>query len=365
MRAIGISLLGAALALITAVTGCTIKQSIAQPPSGQAGSNSSPLPVEGLCKSPDVPPSDVAHKPGYRQFDVSVTDSSGWPVSGLTQQDFVLYAGSQILPIAYFRERKNDAPVAIALVVDTSGSMRSKLPIVKQSLDDFVENLNRCDEVVLFAFSSRPILLLPFSTDHHVTAEAMEFRPYGPSALYDATNTALQSLEGADYPNRKLILITDGIDNSSAASENEVAARAKRNGVPIYAVGIGDPNASGKSHVTDVRPLVGIPDQNPQNVFPVYPPPFVAFRSGPDRVDAKSLVDLSATAGGQSFIVPTRGENGGKSFETAISAIDDNIARGYAIGAVLPQDVTPSTVKATVVKRLGLDVRARPIAAAP
>jgi VWFA-related protein len=373
MRAIGISILGVGIALmITAVAGCTIRQSSAQPASQQAGSNSSPGPVEGLCKSPDVPPADVARKPGYRQFDVSVTDSTGWPISGLKQQDFVLYAGSQTFPVAYFREHKNDEPVAIALVVDTSGSMISKLPIVQQSLGDFVKNLNRCDEVIIFAFSSRPFVLLPFSTDHQMAAQRMELlRADGKSALYDATYTALQSLEGADYPNRKLILITDGIDNSSAASEKEVVAEATKEGVPIYAVGIGDPNAPEKSHTMGSRyvpmtsPYVAM---GPSSV--VGGPSYIGgvhrlAWSGTDWVDAKSLEDLSATAGGQSFIVPARGQHGGKSFETAVFAIADNIAKGYTLGAVVPADVTPSTVKATVVKRLDLDVRAHPIAAAP
>src|ERR1700722_20646427 len=194
---IGTSILGVGIALmITAGTGCTIRQSSEHPQSEQTGSNSPSLAVDLSCKSQGTPPADVADKPGYRQFDVSVTNSIGWPVSGLTQQDFVLYAGSQTLPIAYFREHKNDEPVAIALVVDTSGSMASKLSIVRQSLGEFVKNLNRCDEVSLFAFNSQVFLLQPFSTDHETTPERIEFLyASGKSALYDATNAALQRLE--------------------------------------------------------------------------------------------------------------------------------------------------------------------------
>jgi VWFA-related protein len=377
LRAIGISIRGLGIALmITAVTGCTLKQS-PEPPSEQVGSNSSPLTVERSCKSQDAPPPDVANKPGYRQFDVSVSNSIGWPVSGLTQQNFVLYAGSQTLPIAYFREHKNDEPVAIALVVDSSGSMGPKLPTVKQTLGDFVKNLNPCDAVILFAFNSQVYMLQPFSTDHQMTAEKMELlNPSGKSALYDATNAALQRLEGAEYPNRKLILISDGIDNSSVVTEQAVVARATKDGIPIYAVGIGDPNAPEKSGI-NIGPIhiVGesyIPSGEPIVVGPpgigehtAYVPGIQPAQSGTDRVDAKSLENLSAMAGGRSFIVPSRGEVGGKSFETAIFAIADNIAKGYTIGAVVPNNVTPSTVKTTVVKRLDLEVRARPTAASP
>lgn len=376
LRAIGISIRGLGIALMITVTGCTLKQS-PEPPSEQVGSNSSPLTVERSCKSQDAPPPDVANKPGYRQFDVSVSNSIGWPVSGLTQQNFVLYAGSQTLPIAYFREHKNDEPVAIALVVDSSGSMGPKLPTVKQTLGDFVKNLNPCDAVILFAFNSQVYMLQPFSTDHQMTAEKMELlNPSGKSALYDATNAALQRLERAEYPNRKLILISDGIDNSSVVTEQAVVARATKDGIPIYAVGIGDPNAPEKSGI-NIGPIhiVGesyIPSGEPIVVGPpgigehtAYVPGIQPAQSGTDRVDAKSLENLSAMAGGRSFIVPSRGEVGGKSFETAIFAIADNIAKGYTIGAVVPNNVTPSTVKTTVVKRLDLEVRARPTAASP
>jgi VWFA-related protein len=366
MRAILISLLAAALI----VTGCAIQPS-PQAQSAQAGSNSSPGRVEGLCKSPDVPPADVAHIPGYRQFDVSVTNSTGWPVAGLTQRDFVLYAGTQTFPVAYFREHKNDEPVAIALVVETSGSMASRLSTVKQSLRDFVENLNPCDEVTVFAFNSQVSLIQPFSTDHQMTAERMElFNVYGKSALYDATNAAVQSLEGADYHNRKLILIADGIDTSSVVTEQAVVARATKDGVPIYAIGIGNPNAPkklgiawGQPYAPSAPPIVVGPPNIGTRTLDM--PPIQRARPGPDRVEVRSLEDLSVMAGGRSFIVPSSGEVAGNSFETAIFAVADNLAKGYTIGTVVPADVTLSTVKVTVAKKLDLDVRARPIAAAP
>jgi hypothetical protein len=135
------------------------------------------------------------------------------------------------------------------------------------------------------------------------------------------------------------------MDNTSTASEKDVAAQASKDGIPIYAVGIGDPNAKGMRDVAIGRFILGGPNAA--------------------AVDPASLEALSAAAGGRSFIVPATGEDKGKGFKTATSAIADNIAKGYAIGAVVPADVTPSTVKATVVKRLDLVVRAHPIAAAP
>lgn len=331
MRAREISLFAVAIALIA--VGCVGSPWFSQPPQQQVVSDLPTGPVAGLCKSPDTPPADITNQPGYRQFDVSVTDASGQPITGLTKQDFVVSENSQSIPVAYFREHKSDEPVAIALVVDTSGTMEPKLPIVKQYLSNFVTNLNRCDEVVLFAFSGHPFLLMPLSTDHQKAARNMAlFHAYAQTALYDATSAALKSLQGADYPNRKIILITDGMDNASSARRSDVVAEASKDGVAIYAVGIGEANAQ--------RPAVS---------------------SGPYvlGVDAKTLEDLSAAAGGRSFIVPATGDGAAKEFQNAITSIAEAISAGYAIGAVIPDRVTLSTVSVAVAKRPDAVVRAR------
>jgi VWFA-related protein len=336
VRAIVISLLAAAIAPI--FVGCaSSRHAMSQSQRAQAAAK--PSPVAGLCKSPDAPPTDLANKPGYQQFDVCVVDASGQPISGLTRQDFIVYENSRSFPVAYFREHKNDEPVAIALVVDTSGSMMPKLPVVKQSLGSFVTNLNRCDEVILFAFSGNPYLVMPFSTDHQMTAEKIELlHAYGPTAIFDAVRTALQSLTVADYTNRAIILVTDGIDNSSIAKQKDVVEQATTDRVPIYAVGIGDTNAKGQREVEIGPYVIGMDDSN--------------------RVDARSLRDLSQSAGGRSFIVPATAADGGKGFKDAISAIANSVNQGYAIGAMIPDDVILSNVNIAIANRPDAVVRA-------
>ena len=224
--------------------------------------------------------------------------------------------------------------------------MVPKLPIVKESLVSFITNLNRCDELILFAFTGTTYLLMPFSTDHKTAAEKIErLHAYGQTAIFDATRTALQSLAVADYTNRAIILITDGIDNSSIAEEKDVVEQARKDGVPLYAVGIGDPNAKGQREVAIGPYVMGMDDSN--------------------RVDAKSLKDLAESAGGRSFIVPATGQDGGKGFKDAIIAIANSIAQGYAIGATISADVTLSNINVTIANRPDAVVRARPIAASP
>jgi VWFA-related protein len=343
VRAIRCLVLGAAAVTITAIAGCADTQpSRAQAQKQEAAAKPARLPVEGLCKPPDVPSPDLARKPDYRQFAVSVTNASGLPVFGLKQTDFVVSEESRKFRIDYFREH---APVAIALLVDTSGSMEPKLAMVKLRLGNLVENLNRCDEVMLFGFSTKPDLVQSFTTDHQMVATQMEgLRAYGQTALYDVTNAALQSLEDADYPNRTIILITDGMDNTSKATREEVAAQARKHGVPIYSIGIGDPT-------------------EPEGRIGVAIGPFTVDES--ERVDAESLKAFSAAAGGRTFIVPGTAADAGNGFMTALSVIADTIARGYAIGVVIPENVTLSAVKLTILNRPDLVVSTRLITANP
>lgn len=343
MRAIRVFVPGLAALLIAAIAGCAERrQSSAQAQNQVTAAKPARQPVEGLCGPPDVPSAELAHKPGYRQFAVSVTNASGLAVSRLKQTDFVVSEESRKFPIDYFREH---APVAIALLVDTSGSMEPKLAMVKLRLGNLVENLNRCDEVMLFGFSTKPDLVQSFTTDHQMVATQMEgLHAYGQTALYDVTNAALQSLEDADYPNRTIILITDGMDNTSTATREEVAAQARKHGVPIYSIGIGDPT-------------------EPEGRISVAIGPFTVDES--ERVDAESLKAFSAAAGGRTFIVPGTAADAGNGFMTALSVIADTIARGYSIGVVIPENVTLSAVKLTIQNRPDLVVQTHLITANP
>src|SRR5260221_11626676 len=106
---------GAAIALtICVLAGCASSRALNTPHDKSAAAQAS-KPVEGLCDLPNPPPAQLAHQPGYQQFAVSVTDASGRSIAGLKQSDFVVYTASQNFPVAYFRENKNDEPLAIAL----------------------------------------------------------------------------------------------------------------------------------------------------------------------------------------------------------------------------------------------------------
>ncbi|MGC1677209.1 MAG: VWA domain-containing protein, partial [Candidatus Binataceae bacterium] len=129
---------------------------------------------------------DVAAKPGFTMLNVNVADAAHKPIGGLRQADFETYANATAYPIAFFHH-DGAAPESIALVIDTSGSMQPKLPTVRSALADFLTKLYPCDEIAVFAFSDRPYLLQPFTTDHHAAVQKLGLlKTNGETALYDS-----------------------------------------------------------------------------------------------------------------------------------------------------------------------------------
>lgn len=257
-----------------------------------------------------VPP-QIALKPGYLELNVSVVDKSGGSISDLKEADFVAYASGIPLPIAYFHDSV-EAPVTVGLLVDTSGSMEPKLPTVRSALVDFLTKSDPCDELFLFAFTWRPYMLQPPTTDHAaVASHLMTLRAFGQTSMYDAIFDGLQILQKARYARKALLVITDGMDNTSRTSLKQVTALARQQDVSIYVIGIGEPptNRQASSSWDDAN-----------------------------RVDAEALNKLANSAGGQAFIVPPTGSE----FADAVESVEGRLGRVYTIGVITPISGTQS-----------------------
>ncbi len=142
------------------------------------------------------------------------------------------------------------------VVVDESGSMESKLVVrddpsalqrLRQDLGEATKKLNRCDEIAALAVAGHPSnesenpskdnqvrLIQPTTTDHALALRRITDQvPYGQTALYDGITQGLQLIESAHYPNRAMIVVTDGLDNTSDTRLDEALNRAKQDSVPI------------------------------------------------------------------------------------------------------------------------------------
>jgi Ca-activated chloride channel family protein len=261
-----------------------------------------------------IPTPQLRGQPGYSQVTVTVTDSNGSYVTGLQKDDFKLYLDGQQRPIEFFRQDLN-TPVSIGILVDTSGSMQPKIPQARLAIADFLDALNPHDDVFLFAFSSRPYLLQPFTTDHErVANKLMILYANGQTALFDAIIQGLRMVMTGRYDKRALLVVTDGMDNTSRAQVDEVISLARKMGVLVYSIGIGDPNAKELPSI-----VIG---------------PFAIGGGGVERVDAQTLHTLSTETGAKTYVIRQVGD--GAALRKACQQISLELREQYTLGFVAP-----------------------------
>jgi VWFA-related protein len=209
-----------------------------------------------LCsQGPTPPPGNFASNPNYVEFSVDVIDSSGTPASGLTQSDFVATENDRPIPVAYFRFEEGRPPVSIGILVDKSGSMVTKLPVISASVDALLSKLNACDEVMLYAFGMDPILVQDFTTDHARVGQRLRYvQAFGQTPFYDGVHQGIARLDNSHYSDRVAIIFTDDVsgilassslDNASkSVTRDDLVSSALNSQNRFFVVGVGQPDAS-------------------------------------------------------------------------------------------------------------------------
>jgi Ca-activated chloride channel homolog len=174
---------------------------------------------------------------------VTVTDRHGGYRSDLTQDRFTVFDNDRPQPIAFFSSE--DTPVSVAMVIDNSGSMRGKIGEVIAATVSFARWSHPDDEVFVIAFNDSVNDALggrPISANDHQQLEAslLALKPEGRTALYAGLLDGLEHLAQARHARRVIVLISDGGDNASRASLDEVLVRARQSNVTIYTIGVFD-----------------------------------------------------------------------------------------------------------------------------
>jgi len=176
-------------------------------------------------------------------LDVSVKDPSGGFVTGLTKDQFKIFDNGKEQPIQTFEA--GDIPVTVGLIVDNSGSMRSKKPEVVTAALTFVTESNPKDEMFVVNFNDTAKLGLPASTAFTDSGEVLRAallsnRVEGRTALNDALKLGLTQLGKGMQAKKTLVLISDGGDNASELTSNDLFHLAAQSTATIYSVGIYD-----------------------------------------------------------------------------------------------------------------------------
>ena len=207
---------------------------LAQPalPSGETP-NAGQQKVQGdFSQSPVITNTDLI------TFTVTVTDTYGRYVSGLGKNAFQITDEKKPQEITYFSD--DDAPVSVGVIFDVSGSMGGdKIKRARDALSKFVQTSHNMDEYFLIAFNSRAQLLLDKTRDGNQVLDKLTFvQTRNNTALYDACYLGVEKVQRGTLPKRALLLISDGQDNNSRYTFNELRRLLKESDVTLYGIGI-------------------------------------------------------------------------------------------------------------------------------
>ena len=170
---------------------------------------------------------------------VTVTDQMDRLVTGLDKTSFTVYQDKQEQSIRYFASQ--DAPVSIGIIFDMSGSMKTKMDNAREAITQFLQTGNPDDEFFVVTFSDRPELLSGFTQSvNDIRARLVNTPAKGETALLDAIYLGMNEMKHARYQRRALLVISDGGDNHSRYTEEEVRSRLEEADTQLYAIGVYD-----------------------------------------------------------------------------------------------------------------------------
>lgn len=168
---------------------------------------------------------------------VTVMDAMNHPVITLEKSNFRLFESGKQKDIRYFSTE--DAPISIGILLDLSFSMKDKIDTARQALHQFFENSNPDDDYFVIGFSDYPALLADATHSTASIEDKLAFAlPHGNTALLDAIYMGLDRMQKAQYSRRALVIISDGGDNHSRYTKNEIRQIVQEADVEIYGLGI-------------------------------------------------------------------------------------------------------------------------------
>jgi len=174
---------------------------------------------------------------------VSVVDGEAGFVGGLPRDAFVVHENGRPQPVALFEH--DDTPVTVGLVIDNSQSMAPRREAVIEAGIAFAAASNPADEMFTVNFNERVWTGLPdgqaFTSNYtDLRTALLRAGARGKTALFDAIDRAMRHLDEGVQPRKALLVVSDGGDNASSTTFEQVVDGALRRDVVIYAIGLAD-----------------------------------------------------------------------------------------------------------------------------
>ncbi|HJR81222.1 MAG TPA: VWA domain-containing protein [Anaerolineales bacterium] len=188
---------------------------------------------------------------------VSVTNAAGEPV-GIDAATIEIYENGQLMQPVDIQGGgetvgEESIPVTTMLVMDISGSMdkNDKLAAAKEAAKSYVGQMRPGDQAGLIAYDTQVYTIQPITSDIAVLTGAIDGLKTGSdTAMYNALIEAEKALENASG-RKAIIVLTDGLDNKSQSTAEDVIAGIGESGLTISAIGFGDVGTVGQAGLNE------------------------------------------------------------------------------------------------------------------
>jgi Ca-activated chloride channel homolog len=171
------------------------------------------------------------------QVTVTVADGHGKFVRNIPKTAFHVFEDGQKQAVTHFTSE--DVPLELVAAIDISGSMTPAMPKLKKAVKEFLADVPPQDQVTLLGFNDNIFTLTRKATDPAERIKAVDrLAPWGSTALYDALLRGVEML-GRQTGRKALVVFTDGEDQGSHATINDVERRLQSSDVTLYMIGQG------------------------------------------------------------------------------------------------------------------------------
>jgi Ca-activated chloride channel family protein len=240
---------------------------------------------------------------GYVMVPFTALGAHNAPITNLRERDVEIFVDGVRIRSDMF-ERSMDAPVSYTILLDGSGSMglAGKMEAARAAVDALLARRRGGDDFALYVFDDREAHeVVPFTTDAiAITSALAHVKPFGKTAFFDALATMPERSRLGRNPTRAVILLSDGIDNNSHLTRQQLAAQLEGVAIPIYPLGLREP--------AEKKPL------DPK-------------RPNEELSDLDLLDEIANLTGGRLFV-----GNEPPVLTTAMEAVNQNLRAQYLVG---------------------------------
>lgn len=212
-------------------------------------------------------------------LNVTVSNKDGQYVPGLKLADFKVFEDGREVPIKLISSfGAHESPFAAVILLDTSGSMESRLSLGRSAAIRFLDGLRPEDVAAVYNFDHRVERVQDFSSGRDLAPMAFGLRAKGMTALYDAIVQAGETLGERPEQRKAIVVLSDGVDTQSKASSGKALEAALSVGAGIYAVDMSASDGNATSNAQSAMLLKGFAEKSGGR--------FIATPGGPALRDA-------------------------------------------------------------------------------